>query len=275
MRCLFLLTLCGCFYFGSDAQNSIVFHTMMKTGVVYRQTMQSEMNIVLNYDSMSQEMKEALQNNPAMENMLKKQQMLIEMETRCGQPDPGTGIMPVRMKVTRDTGIIAQALPVGTTFFGHVSPGKLPVFDSTDMAGGGQTQSMLAAMKNMGLQVSLPDTTMSVGQTYTQISPIDFPAAVGMKLKMDMTQIYTLKGFSADTASFDVKVTGVMDMSGGEVPITGRAAGEGHLTYDRKNNYPTDGQVSLIMVMGISQGAYTLRMEIRSTQLSHCVISKE
>jgi hypothetical protein len=275
MRCLFLLTLCGCGYFGSYAQNSIVFHTMMKTGVVYRQTMQSETNIVLNYDSMGQEMKNALQNNPVMENMLKKQRMLVEAEARCGQPDAGTGIMPVRMKVTRDTGIISQALPVGTTFFGHVSPGKLPVFDSTDMAGGEQAQSMLAAMKNIGLQVSLPDTTMSVGQSYTQVTPIDLPTGAGMNLKMIMTQTYTLRDFSADTAGFDIKVTGVMDMSGGEVPVSGRAAGEGHLTYDRKNNYPTDSQLSLIMVMGISQGVYTVRMEVRSSQLSHCVISKE
>ena len=147
----------------------------MKTGSVYRQTMQMDMNIALNYDSMSQELKEALKNNPNASNTIKKMGMLMESETRCGKPDAGTGVMPVRMTVTKDTGaMIVDALPVGTTFYGHVSPGKAPIFDSTDLKAGEKMQAMLAAVKDISVGIALPDTTLSVGQTYTQCDPDRF-----------------------------------------------------------------------------------------------------
>ena len=276
MRSIFLLTLSFCdYYSGGYGQTAISFHTVMKTGNVYRQTVQTETTIALNVDDLSQELKDAIQNNPMTANMFKKQQMLIETETRCGQPDTVTGLIPVRMKVTRDTGVmIAEVLPVGTSFYGHVSPGKLPVFDSTDIKGGTQMQSMLARMKNISAGIAFPDTTLSVGQTYTQVIPIDMPGG-GMNMKMLMTQTYTLTGFSADTAGFDVKVKGTLDTGAAELPITGAAEGEGHLVYDRKNNFPTDNQLNVLMAMVITQGGNSMRMDIHSNQLTHVVISKE
>jgi hypothetical protein len=131
------------------------------------------------------------------------------------------------MTMTRDTGaMIADVLPVGTTFYGHVIPGKMPVFDLTDRKWGTQMQTMLAVMKNISAGIAFPDTTLSVGQTCTQVVPIDVPGG-GMNMKMLMTQAYTLKGFSADTAGFDIKVKGTMDMGGANMPITGNQQGIG------------------------------------------------
>jgi hypothetical protein len=246
----------------------------MKTGTVYRQTMQMEMTVALNYDSMSQELKDALKNNPNASNTDKRMGMLMESETRCGKPDAGTGVMPVRMTVTKDTGAAADALPVGTTFYGHVSPGKLPVFDSTDMQAGEQMQAMLAAVKNISIGIALPDTTLSVGQTYTQVIPIDIPGG-GMNMKMLMTQAYTLKGFSADTAGFDIAVKGTLDMGGASLPITGTAEGKGHMVYDRNANYFTGTQLDMKMTMAINQGGNVMHVVVGMNQLIHCDISKE
>ena len=276
MRPLFLLTLsCCCCYFSLSAQTPIVFHATMKTGTVYRQTMQMDMNIALNYDSMSQELKDALKNNPNAPNTFKKMGMLMESDTRCGKPDAGTGVMPVRMTVTKDTGaMIADVLPVGTTFYGRVSPGKMPVFDSTDLKGGTQMQTMLAMMKNISAGIAFPDTTLSVGQTYTQVIPIDMPGG-GMNMKMLMTQAYTLKGFSADTAGFDIKIKGTLDLGGANLPITGTAEGEGHMIYDRNDNYFTGTQMYMKMIMVVNQGGNVMHMVIGMNQLVHCDIRKE
>jgi hypothetical protein len=276
MRHLFLITFsfCCC-YFNLSAQNSIVFHATMKTGSVYRQTMQMDMNIVLNYDSVSQELKDALKNNPNAANTNKKMGMLVESETRCGKQDAGTGVMPVRMTVTKDTGaMIVDALPVGTTFYGHISPGKLPIFDSTDMKAGEQTQAMLATMKNISGGIVLPDTTLSVGQTYTQVIPLDLPGG-GMNMKMLMTQVFTLKGFSADTAGFDVKIKGTLDMGGASLPITGTAEGEGHIVYDRHADYFTVTQLDTKIMMAVNQGGNVMHVVIDVNQLIHCNINKE
>lgn len=276
MRPLFLLTLsfCCC-YFSLSAQNSITFHATMKTGTVYRQTMQMETTVALNYDSMSQELKDALKNNPNAPNTFKKIGMLMESEARCGKQDAVTGVMPVRMTVTRDTGaVIAEVLPVGTTFYGHVSPGKLPVFDSTDMKAGDQMQTMLATIKNVSAGIAFPDTTMSVGQTYTQVIPIDLPGG-GMNMKMLMTQAYTLKGFSADTAGFDIAIKGTLDMGGASLPITGTAEGGGHMVYDRNVNYFTVTQLDMKMKMAINQGGNVMHLVVDVNQLIHCAISKE
>jgi hypothetical protein len=279
MRLLFLSILSFCCYFSLLAQTavnqtSIAFHTTMKPGVVYRQNMQTETSLALNYDSMSQELKDALQNNPAIENA-KKMQVMMETEARCGKPDAGTGIMPIRMTVTKDSGsMIATVLPVGSNFYGHVSPGKMPVFDSTDISGGTQTQAMLDMMKNISVSVALPDTTMSVGQTYTQVIPIDIPTGA-MKLKMVMTQAFTLKGYSKDTAGFDIVVKGTLDVGGAEVPITGTAEGVGHMIYNRKESYPTYTRLSLKMRIAVSQAGNVMHMEVGSKQLIQCVIVKE
>jgi len=275
MRPFFLLTLSFCCYFSLSAQTSIAFHATMKTGSVYRQTMQSETTITLNYDSMSQELKDALKSNPEAGNTVKKLQILMESEMRCGKPDAGTGVMPVRMTVTKDTGaMIAEVLPVGTNFYGHVSPGKLPVFDSTDIKGGTEMKSMLAAMKNISAGIAFPDTTLSVGQTYTQVIPIDMPGG-GMNMKMLMTQAYTLKSFSADTAVFDIKIKGTLDLGGAEAPITGAAEGEGYMVYDRNVNYFTGTQLYMKMMLVINQGGNVMHLAIGVNQLIHCDISKE
>lgn len=276
MRHLFLITFsfCCC-YFNLSAQNAIAFHATMKTGSVYRQTMQMDMNIALNYDSMSQELKEALKNNPNAPNTIKKMGMLMESETRCGKQDAGTGVMPVRMTVTKDTGaMIVDALPVGTTFYGHVTPGKAPIFDSTNMMAGEKMQAMLAAVKNISVGIALPDTMLSVGQTYTQVIPIDMPGG-GMNMKMLMTQAYTLKGFSADTAGFDIKIKGTLDMGGASMPITGTAEGDGHMVYDRNANYFTGTQLNMKMIMAINQAGNVMHVVIGINQLAHCDISKE
>ena len=194
---------------------------------------------------------------------------------RCGKPDAGTGVMPVRMTVTKDTGgMIAEVLPVGTTFYGHVSPGKMPVFDSTDIKGGTEMQTMLATMKNVSVGIAFPDTTLSVGQTYTQVIPIDIPNG-GMNMKMLMTQAYTLKGFSADTAGFDIAVKGTLDMGGASLPITGTAEGEGHMVYDRKASYFTGTQLYIKMTMVMNQGGNVMHVVVGVNQLIHCDISKE
>jgi hypothetical protein len=201
--------------------------------------------------------------------------MLMESEMHCGKPDAGTGIMPVRMTVTKDTGeMIADALPVGTTFYGHVTPGKAPIFDSTDMKAGAQIQAMLAAVKNVNIGIPLPDTTLSVGQTYTQVTPIDIPGG-GMNMKMLMTQTYTLKGFSADTAGFDITIKGTLDAGGATMPITGTAEGEGHMVYDRNVNFFTGAQLNMKMTVVINQGGNVMHVVVDVNQLMHCDISKE
>jgi|GEM_PF-3906881 len=276
MRSLFLLTFsfCCC-YFSLSAQNSIAFHATMKTGTVYRQTMQSETTITLTYDSMSQQLKEAFQNNPNMAQPVKKIQVLIESETRCGKPDAGTGVMPVRMIVTKDTGaMITNVLPAGTTFYGHVSPGKLPVFDSTDLKVGAEMQTMLATMKSLGVGIAFPDTTLSVGQTYTQVIPIDLPGG-GMNMKMLLTQAYTLTGYTADTAGFDIRIKGTLDVGGANLPVTGAAEGEGHMVYDRKVNYFTGTQFYLQMMLVVNQGGNVMHVGVGVNQFIRCDISKE
>ena len=247
----------------------------MKTGTVYRQTMQMEMVVALNYDSMSQELKDAVKNNPNVSNTDKRTGMLVESEMHCGKPDAGTGLMPVRMTVTRDTGaMIADALPVGTTFYGHLGPGKLPIFDSTNMQAGEQTQTMLATMKNISGGIVLPDTTLSVGQTYTQVIPLDLPGG-GMNMKMLLTQAYTLKGFSADTARFDITIKGTLDLGVATMPITGTAEGKGHMVYDRNADYFTSTQSDTKIMIVINQGGNVMHVVVGVNQLMHCNIIKE
>ena len=68
-------------------------------------------------------------------------------------------------------------IPEGTKMFGFVSAYKLPVFDSvaSDNMGEEAKTAFLKRFRNFLSQVSIPDKKMTVGDQFTQTTPINLP----------------------------------------------------------------------------------------------------
>jgi hypothetical protein len=276
MKLLSLLTLSLCCYV-AEAQGPIAFHMYLKPATVYQETMQRTMKLSFNYDSADASIKQAMENNPQIATLSKPQANLMETAIHCGKVGAG-GTMPVWMEVTQDTGaMVAAALPAGTMFYGKVHPGKLPEYDSVSAGvSGEQKEALLKVIQSVAAQIALPDTTLSVNQSYTQLMAIDIPAGP-MQLKMNFTMIYTLRGYSADTAGFDIQVKGTLGIDGQStpVPITGGAEGWGHLVYDRKGNYYQYMRTVMTMNMDMKQAGMGMTIAAHSDEARHCIVRPE
>jgi hypothetical protein len=271
---LFTLFFC-CVYSGDQAQTKVALSLTLKPGYLYREIFAQKLMTTFNLDSCSQEMKDAMRDAGFVSNVPKTTQTLMESEMHCGKPQDD-GMMRVRKRITRNTdSATAKALPVGTTFYGKAKNGGLPLFDSIDaQVPTGQKEIILSTIQKISTQIFLPDTVLSLGESYTQTMPVDIPIG-GMNMKMIITQTYTLRGFSADTAGFDIKMKATIDVAGAPLPLTGGGGGVGHMTYDRKNNFTSDLKMDGTISMAIQQGDLNMKLAVNTIQSWHCIIGRE
>ena len=267
---LFALFLCSV-ALSVQAQTAIHFHVYIKPGTVYREKIVQTVHTTFNLDSVPEAVKDAIQSAGAANKTIVT---YLEMETHSGKRQAG-GTIPIMMKVVNDTGAIAGTLPVGTTFYGHARSSGMPVFDSIDLKGlGEQRQQVLSMIVKLSGQVLLPDTALAIGASYTQITPLVIPIGP-MSMKMSISQTYTLKSVSADTAGFDIKMKASFEGAGSDIPVTGGGDGWGHMVYDRKNNYPRDLEMKMTMNVAVKQGEVNMKIVMQTGTTRHCTISPE
>jgi hypothetical protein len=267
---LFALFLC-CLAVGAQAQTAIPFHVYIKPGTIYREKILQTVHTTFNLDSVPEAVRDAIQSAGAGNKTIAT---YMEMETRSGKRQAG-GTMPITMKVVNDTGATAAALPIGTTFYGHANSTGLPVFDSIDLKGQDeQKKVILDMMQKISGQVTVPDTALVIGASYTQITPLVIPIGP-MSMKMSIAQTYTLRSVSADTAGFDIKMKASFDGASSDIPLTGGGDGWGHMVYDRKNNYPKDVELQMTMNVSVKQGEVNMKIVMQAGTTRHCTISPE
>jgi hypothetical protein len=267
---LLTLFLC-CVAVSTQAQTAIPFHVYIKPGTIYREKILQTVHTTFNLDSVPEAVRDAIQNAGAANKTIVT---YMEMETHSGKKQAG-GMIPIRMRVVNDTGATAAALPIGTTIYGHANSSGLPVFDSIDLKGQDeQKQAILAMIQKITGQVVLPDTALTIGSSYTQITPLVIPLGP-MNMKMSIAQTYTLKTVSADTAGFEIKMKASFDGAGTDIPLTGGGDGWGHMVYDRKNNYPKDVELEMTMNVSVKQGEVNMKIVMQAGTSRHCTISPE
>lgn len=243
--------------------------------LIYNQTVSQKIHMVLTYggnDSAMSILKEKGISNP----------VIIDRETRMNAIVT-TGIfntenrMPVQLEFVKtedkDGNPIIRA---GTKMIGTAAKDKLPVFDSivSDNMDKEVKEDFLKSFQNMLSQFSLPDKKMAVGNTFSQVTPINLPIGP-IACKMILTTTYKLISLNDSLANFNMNIKYSMDMNSDELAATGGGTGSGIMIFDRINEYPLKYGSDFTMDLVSNKNSLSMHAVLNSSSLNECTISKK
>jgi hypothetical protein len=152
-----------------------------------------------------------------------------------------------------DKGEILKELPDDMVIYGRGTNGKLPVLDSISSAKMAMNEKsmLLNQMQSIFTQLSIPEKTVKVGESFSFDMPLSIPMA-GKNIEMVIKCTYNLKKVTGDIAEFDITTEYFLKdkMESSETEIKGN--GKGKLLYNRKLNINENYEVHSDIEMSIT-----------------------
>lgn len=164
--------------------------------------------------------------------------------------------------------------PDDMVIYGKCSPGDLPILDSISSIKlySAEKNSILAQMQAVFSQISIPEKTAKIGESFSFDIPLNMPMP-GKNIEMDIKCTYTLKKIIGDIAHFDI-ITDFSLKHGVESSNTQiKGKGSGKLLYNWKLNYNQKYEIQSNIEMSINADEIELKVNI--TQGSIISVSLE
>jgi hypothetical protein len=258
------------------AQQSIVFKVKYLPNHVYKMTTKTDMSMemVMPNDAAAKSKNSAA---PKAYQQTGINTMHTTISTGAPKKDH---TFPIKMQITDVAGKykmngVETKLPttknpiVGQVITGQCdADGKLHIdqpktMDSKDAVKAGIT-NMINKMQG---QIKFPGKPLSVGESFTQNTPINMPAA-GMNMDINAKTTYKLTAIKGNLAYFDTKTSMTLDANKKGTAMTGGGGGTGKMVYNiAENNFNTmDNTMDMKYSMNMGGKAMAVKMKIDITK---------
>jgi hypothetical protein len=261
--------------YSSYSQDSILFHSNYLPQHIYNNTTTQKFHLEMTYsgsDTVLNKLKEKGITNPSITN----REMNFKTTTSTGYLNAENKV-PVQLEFIMAHDQDGNSIiPEGTKMFGFVSAYKLPVFDSvaSDNMGEEAKTVFLKRFRNFLSQVSIPDKKMTVGDQFTQTTPINLPLGP-INLGMIISITYKLVSVTDNTADFNLTMKFSINMNNEEFDATGGGEGNGVMVFDRINQYPLKYELHNKMDVTANKNQVLIRAILTSHSLYLINISKK
>ena len=183
------------------------------------------------------------------------------------------GKFPIQIRFIGGDGAI---IPDGTLIFGTVTSGETPALDSINAPKmkDEEKQALFQGMKSMISQITLPEKTVKIGESFTREIPLKIPVG---KFTFDLqnTIIYTLKSIEKSRATFDIIQNYTFKSLEAEKTMEANGSGSGKLIYDIDNSFYLTYQLNSIINMTMSQNNITFKVTSKSEFVQNTEIEKQ
>ncbi len=256
----------------AQAQDAVTLNMQLLPNKKYDQVSKQDISMEMVYNG-SEAMMNALKSN-GMENPTVSNTKVSTTNATVTKKAAG-GKIPVTMKMDVGVEMKMKGMPDNSNafnieVFGNVKEGEIiPVFDSINAPGmpAAQKEATLEMITKMQSQISFPEKTLKIGESFVQEMPLEIPAGA-MVIKMNDVITYKLTRIENRKAYFNVLHAISLGMNVQGQKMKGSGSGSGEMVYDMDNNYPIVNNTDTDMNMSFMQGEmeFTIKMKTKSTQ---------
>jgi hypothetical protein len=279
MKKLLLLIALLLSFLGSKAQESILFKIKFLPNNLYESTLNTNMNMEMNFFGDSASLKRIKDKGIKLPMMLSSvTNMNFSIKTGSLKSDKDYNIEICYKDINSKQTINGnekegQANPLkGETIFGnYTADGKIHV---NSMSGGdlndGVRHQLEEMLDNLINQIKFPTERMKIGDTFNQEIPFVLPVA-GTNLKATIKITYKLTKIEDQLAYFDLDESMDLNLAIEKdskiITVNGSGIGSGNLIYNVKKNYAPKRNATLTMNYKMLMGTITVtgKADITST----------
>lgn len=283
MKKIILLAFAACASTNIYAQQAIQFSVKYLPMHNYATSfkMDMDMNMNLADSAMAKAMKDAGQPS----SMLMKMNMatVIDMATKAQDAKKDIPFTITYNDVAISGSMNGQSLPIpdaglkGAGFLGHYSSQTKKI--GIDGVQGGTLDAAKKAAAEVQLsqifnQYTFPDTTLKIGDKFTQDVPMSIPTAAG-NADVITKVTYTLKEIKANQAIFDLSQVVDMTMNipqAGEMVMKG--AGKGSMVYDIAEKFPVNTNISMDFAFKMNAGGAPISGNMKGISITDVKVTK-
>ncbi|PJJ83360.1 hypothetical protein [Mucilaginibacter auburnensis] len=284
MKKAFILGLACFFAQGVLAQQSVKFSVKYLPMRTYATSYKMDMDMNMNIDdaSVAKAMKDAGQ--PAAMLMKMNMNMGFDINTKAQDAKKDVPFKMTYKEVAMSGSMNGQALPLpqssitGVSLLGHYA-NQTKKIEIDGLEGGtleaakkAEAEQILSQVFN---QFNFPDTTLKVGDTFTQETPLSVPIA-GNNTQV-MTKVkYTLKSIQGNQATFDIDQVVDMKMA---MPQTGemvmKGGGKGEMVYDIAEKFPVSSKTNMDFNFKMSTGGTPISGDMKGLAIMDVKVTKK
>lgn len=224
------------FAFTKDSDSGILFKVQYSPNTQYAEDIKTSSKLIINYSGSAQFMarlKDKGIKSPMKKNTKSEMQCLF----KTGALSSDGKHFPVTLNFTScKSSNAATAILAGTRMYGIVEKDSVPVLDSiySPQMSEETRQTLLKTMQSMFSQLTFPEKQLSVGDTFSHITPMSIPMA-GSSLNMAINTTYKLMRIKNGIAYFDIAQ--VYTMKSSQYTMTGSGSGTGKIEYDISRHF--------------------------------------
>ncbi|OXA76637.1 hypothetical protein SAMN05444397_101123 [Flavobacterium aquidurense] len=262
---LFLISL-PIFNYGQSSKEILDFKIGYAPQTSYKQVVEQSSDTELYYIA-SDEILEKLKNNGVENPTLTKSLTLIESVFKTGKIQKD-GNFPVVIEFLKTTNSENKSIiPNGTLIYGKASVSTMPKLDSVVSKEMDESfkKNLLQTVQSMFSQIALPEKKMKIGESFTQVTPLNIPLA-GNSIDMEITTIYKLINMTDQIANFDIdqKYVAKIAFEEGKFNINANGNGNGKLVYDIPYHFATKFVLDIGLNFEVKQDLFSLKLKSNS-----------
>lgn len=248
----------------AQKKDEVVFRSQYKPETNYRNVMEMTSKNDITYlgsDEFISRLREAGVANPT-----KSEQITIIKSAIQTNTSKDGKRFPIRMKITDATmNNVKNEVLNGITFVGSCGYTGLPKFDAIESSklSADEEASVLEIIQNTFTQLDIPETTVRVGDSFSQIRPFNLPMG-DQKLAMDIKIDYKLISITNNTANFDLQIFYTFNIDGNNKTLSATGGGIGKMTYDVANFYITSYQSDSDIMMLVKKDKFDIEIKTKS-----------
>ena len=273
-KILLLILIMTSFFCTAQSKKELDFKVRYKPETNYMQSVDQNTVTTIKYAG-SEDFLEKLKAKGYQKPMVTNQKSTIESVLKTGKLIDKTHF-PITIEF-KNTPVVdgKKIIPDATIIYGKGTLETLPSLDSIVAEGmdEGFKKGFLQSMQSMFSQLSFPDQSLNIGQSFTQESPLSIPIA-GTKVDMKISTTYKLLSIANGTADFDVSQVYTINtvVTGYKLDATGN--GKGKMVYDIKNNYYLKYNVDTDLKMDMKVDQFSMDLSTKSSVNQTFSISK-
>ncbi|NQV51880.1 MAG: hypothetical protein HQ500_01790 [Flavobacteriales bacterium] len=187
---------------------------------------------------------------------------LVAMEVTTGQM-ANDKEFPLEIHLLRSEGSTQGIrLPEGVRIYGSTTLLGMPRLDSLSDTGNGEEyeDALLVTMQGLFGQLKFPERQLVLGDTFTDIMPLDIPIA-GFTMQLITKSHYTLIALSEEQATFDLVQSFTLDSDVSEFKAKASGLGTGELIYNIPNEFITTQASNMEMKMTMEFEAFSIHLD--------------